>query len=56
MEQMRWTAWIWFVGALAWLADGIVSLRLRSVPHAQLAFMLTLVFLSAGFFYRGQQR
>ena len=56
MEEMRWTAWIWFVGAVAWLIDGLVSMRLRSGPHAQLAFMVALVFLGAGFFYRKQRR
>jgi hypothetical protein len=56
MEQMRWTAWIWFAGAAAWIADGVVSMRLRSAPHAQLAFMVALVFLGAGSFYRKQRR
>ena len=56
MEQMRWQAWIWFAGAAACLVDAIVSLRLRSGPHAQLALMVALVFLGAGFFYRSQRR
>lgn len=56
MEEMRWTAWIWFAGALAWLVDGVVSVRLHSGPRAQLAFMVALVFLGAGFFYRSQRR
>jgi len=53
---MRRTAWIWFAGCAAWVADGIVSLRLRASTHASLAFMVALVFLAAGFFYRGQRR
>jgi hypothetical protein len=53
---MRNTAWLWFAGCAAWTVDGIVSLRLRSIQHAQLAFMVALVFLAAGFFYRRQKR
>ena len=53
---MRRTAWIWFTGAIVWLGDGIVSLRLHSGPHAQLAFMVALVFLAAALFYRRQER
>ncbi len=56
IDEMRWTAWIWFAGAAAWLADGMVSVRLHSGPRAQLAFMVALVFLGAGFFYRSQRR
>jgi hypothetical protein len=53
--MMRKTAWIWFVGCAAWLIDGVISVRLRSVPHAQLAFMVALVFFAAGMFYRNQK-
>jgi hypothetical protein len=53
---MRRTAWIWFVGCAAWLADGVVQLRLHARPHAQLAFMVALMFLVAGLYYRRQPR
>jgi hypothetical protein len=36
--------------------DGVFWLHLRAVPHAELAFMLALLFLVAGLFYRRQQR
>ncbi len=52
MQQMRWTQWIWFAGAAAWLADGVVSMRLHAAPHAELAFMVAIVFFGAGMFYR----
>ena len=42
---MRKTAWIWFVGCAAWFVDGVFWLRLRAMPHAELAFMLALLFL-----------
>jgi hypothetical protein len=53
---MRNTAWLWFAGCIAWTIDGAISLRLHSIQHAQLAFMVALVFLAAGFFYRRQKR
>jgi len=53
---MRWTAWIWFAGCVAWLADGAVSLHLHAQAHAQLALMVALVFLAAGLFTRSQRR
>jgi hypothetical protein len=53
---MRNTAWLWFAGCIAWFVDGLISLRLHSIQHAQLAFMVALVFLAAGFFYRRQKR
>lgn len=53
---MRKTAWIWFVGCVAWIGDGVVHLRLHSFPHAKLAFMVALMFLFAGLFYRQQPR
>jgi hypothetical protein len=53
---MRKTAWIWFVGCAAWLVDGLIRLRLHAIPHAQLAFMLAMVFFAAGMFYRNQPR
>jgi hypothetical protein len=53
---MRKTAWIWFVGCVAWFIDGAFWLRVRSLAHAELAFMLALLFLFAGLFYRNQKR
>ncbi len=53
---MRNTAWLWFAGCVAWAVDGIVSLHFHSLQHAQLAFMVSLVFLAAGFFYRKQNQ
>ena len=49
---MRKTAWIWFVGFAAWSIDGAFWLRLHATAHARLAFMLALLFLVAGLFYR----
>ena len=51
---MRKTAWIWFVGCVAWFVDSVFWLHLRAVAHAELAFMLALLFLAAGLFYRRQ--
>ena len=53
---MRNLAWIWFAGFAAWVFDGLVSLRYHSMQHAQLAFLVAMVFLVAAFFYRRQQR
>jgi hypothetical protein len=52
---MQKSAWIWFVGCAAWIVDGILQIRVHALPHAKLAFMVALVFLAAGFFYRGQR-
>jgi hypothetical protein len=49
-------AWVWFAGFWAWLAAGLLRLRLRDIAHAQLALLLSAVFLAAGLFYRQQQR
>jgi hypothetical protein len=46
----------WFAGFAAWVVDGAISLRLHSMQHAQLAFLVAMVFLAAGIFYRRQQR
>jgi NADH:ubiquinone oxidoreductase subunit 6 (subunit J) len=52
--MMRKTAWIWFVGFAAWLADALLSLRMRNMLHARLALMVAIVFFTAGLFYRRQ--
>ena len=52
--MMRKTAWIWFAGFLAWLADALISLRMHNMLHARLALMVAIVFFTAGLFYRRQ--
>jgi hypothetical protein len=52
---MRKTAWIWFVGCAVWFVDGAVQLHYRARAHAQLAFMLAMLFLVAGLFYKNQK-
>jgi hypothetical protein len=52
---MRKTAWIWFVGCAAWFVDGVAHLRLNALAHAQLAFLIAMLFLVAGLFYRSQK-
>jgi hypothetical protein len=53
---MRKSAWIWFVGCAVWFTDGVFQFRIHARAHAQLAFMLALLFLVAGLFYRREQR
>ena len=48
--------WIWFLGFAAWALDGTFWLRLHAAPHAKLAFMLALLFLVVGIFFRSQRR
>ena len=55
-RRPRKTTWIWFAGAAAWFVDGVFWLHLRAVPHAELAFMLAVLFLFAGLFYRWLQK
>ena len=55
LKTMRKTAWIWFVGCAVWFGDGVAQLRVHAQAHAELAFMLALLFLVAGVFYRGQK-
>jgi hypothetical protein len=51
---MRNTSWLWLAGFIAWIVDGIISLRLHSTAHAQLAFLVAMVFFAAWLFYRRQ--
>ena len=44
------------MGCAAWIGDGLVQLHYRALPHAKLAFMVALMFLFAGLFYRQQPR
>ena len=53
---MRNAAWIWFVGCAALVGDAVVQVRLHALAHAELASMVALVFLAAGFFYKQQKR
>jgi hypothetical protein len=53
---MRRTAWIWLVGCVAWLIDGLVNVYLHSVQHAELAFLVAIMFGIAWLFYRNQRR
>ena len=53
---MRKTAWIWLVGCIAWTFDAAVSLVVHSAAHAELAFVLALLFGVAWLFYRSQPR
>ncbi len=52
---MRNLAWIWFAGCAVWILGGAIALRQRSYQHAQLSFLVAMVFLAA-LFYRRQQR
>jgi hypothetical protein len=52
---MRNTAWIWFVGCVVWAVDRAIQLHFHARARAQLAFMVALVFLAAGLFYRNQK-
>src|SRR5665213_4011433 len=45
--DMRRTAWIWAVGCVVWIFDGLVHVRLRQLPHAELAFVLAAMFFVA---------
>ena len=52
---MRRTAWIWAVGSAAWTFDCIVNLHYRNLPHAELAFLVALMFGIAWAYYRQQK-
>ena len=41
---------------MAWAADGVINLIKRDPPHAELAFLLALLFGIAWLFYRGFRR
>jgi hypothetical protein len=36
--------------------DGVVQLRVHAILHAKLAFMVAMLFLAAGLFYRNQKQ
>ena len=52
-RHMRKTAWIWLVGCIAWTVDGVVNVGLHATQHAELAFLMALLFGIAWLFYRG---
>jgi hypothetical protein len=54
--DMRNAAWIWFAGFIAWIVAGLIGVRTHAYQHAQLDFLVAMVFLAAAFFYRRQQR
>ncbi len=49
---MRKTAWIWLLGCIAWTVDGVVNVGLHVIPHAEIAFLMALLFGIAWLFYR----
>ncbi len=53
---MRRTAWIWLLGCVAWAVDGAVNVLKREPQHAELAFLMALLFGIAWLFYRGMRR
>jgi hypothetical protein len=53
---MRNAAWIWFAGFAVWLISGMIALQRHAMQHAQLSFLVAMVFLAAGMFYRRQSR
>ena len=53
---MRRTAWIWALGCAAWTLDGVLALRYPDKRHAELAFILAVLFAIAWGFYRQPKR
>jgi len=53
-EALARLRWIWFAGCAVWLVNGCVSLYLHAWQHAQLAFVVGVIFLAAGLFYQRQ--
>lgn len=53
---MRSTVWIWFVGCVVWIFDGVLQAHYHAWLHARLAFTIALLFLIAGVFYQSQRR
>jgi len=53
---MQKSAWIWFVGCAVWLLDGVEQMHVHAQVHAELAFVLSMLFLVAGFFYSNQKK
>lgn len=53
---MRRFAWVWFLGCAVWVIDGSLSVHYHAWQHAELAFLLALVFLATGLLYRRQRK
>lgn len=53
---MRKTSWIWLAGTIAWLVDALVDLRYHAVQQAELALLLTMLFLVAWLYFRQSPR
>ena len=56
MRRLPDFTWVWAVGCAAWTFDGVVCLRYPDKSHAELAFVMAMLFGIAWGFYRGQQR
>ena len=53
---MQNAPWIWFTGFFAWATAGFIGVQGRAYQHAELDFLVAMVFFAAGIFYRRQQR
>jgi hypothetical protein len=54
--MLKRTAWIWAVGCAVWCIDGGISVYQHAAPHAELDFLMAILFAIAWLFYRDQQR
>ncbi len=52
--EANFHAWIWAVGSAAWTFDAIVNLYYRNRPHAELSFLVAVMFAIAWAFYSRQ--
>jgi len=55
MRGMAQFSWIWLAGCIAWTIDGLACLRYPSKQHAELAFVMAVLFGIAWGFYRQQR-
>ena len=53
---MRRLTWVWLAGCFAWLFDFAVNAFYHNVQHAELAFLMAVLFAIAYAFYRTQNR
>jgi hypothetical protein len=56
MRQSAWKSWIWAVGCVVWMIDGLVNLRFPNKQHAELAFVMAVLFGAIWALYRGQRK
>lgn len=54
--MLRRTAWIWLAGCIAWLFDAGLSLHNHAQQHAELSFLIAMLFGLAYAFYSSQKR